>query len=41
MKAYVGVVAYIYVFLPPVFVAEWPASYLGRFKPGETVPILP
>jgi hypothetical protein len=41
MKAYVCVDVYIYVFLPPVFVAEWPASDLGRFNPGETVPILP
>jgi hypothetical protein len=41
MKAYGGVAAYIHVFLPPVYVAEWSASDLGRFNPGETAPILP
>jgi hypothetical protein len=40
MKAFGGVDAYIHVFLPTVFVAEWAASDLGPFNPGETVPIL-
>jgi hypothetical protein len=40
MKAYVGVDAYIHVFLQPAFVAEWSAAGLGLFNPGETVPIL-
>jgi hypothetical protein len=40
MKAYGGVDEFIHVFLQPVFVAEFSASGLGRFNPGETVPII-
>jgi hypothetical protein len=40
MKAYGGLNAYIHDILTPVYVAEWSASDLDRFIPGEIVPIL-